>query len=392
MTKSDVTMTKSSTTAQPQAATRISDRLAELGDWRGDALRRVRTLIQEADPDVVEEWKWAKATSPGVPVWSHDGIICTGESYKSAVKLTFARGASLEDPAHIFNASLEGNVRRAIDIREGEQLDEAAFKALIRAAVSLNQSGKSASSRRSGGDTAATAKAIDSAVSAQEMASRRTQSRMAKRPTTQSQWKMAPGRSKQPAGESDGDNDAQAVIGETTARRRSQREAVKAAAPQTRRRVSRAGTRRSEAPGSAQQSVSTPGKTVLLAGGNPQIAKGDGDGPVQKYIAAMPGWKAAVGHRLDTLIMRAVPQARKAVKWNSPFYGIEGRGWFLNFHCFARYVKIAFFKGSQLRPLPPGHSKQKDVRYLDIYENDTLDESLLKKWFTQAAKLPGAIM
>jgi hypothetical protein len=121
----------------------ISKRIAELGGWRGDTLSRMRTLIKEAAPDVVEEWKWVKPTKPGTPVWSHDGIICTGESYKSVVKLTFARGASLKDPARLFNSSLDGNVRRAIDIHEGEDVDESAFKALIRQAVALNKSGKS---------------------------------------------------------------------------------------------------------------------------------------------------------------------------------------------------------------------------------------------------------
>jgi len=121
----------------------ISKRITELADWRGKTLSRVRTLIKEADPEVVEEWKWAKATSPGTPVWSHDGIICTGESYKNAVKLTFAKGASLKDPNGLFNSSLDGNVRRAIDIHEGEDVDESAFKALIRQAVALNRSGKS---------------------------------------------------------------------------------------------------------------------------------------------------------------------------------------------------------------------------------------------------------
>ncbi len=118
----------------------IDARIEELGDWRGEMLAKVRGIIREADPDVIEEWKWAKATSPGTPVWSHDGIICTGETYKSAVKMTFAKGASLEDPSGLFNASLEGNMRRAIDIHEGEQIDEEALKALIRAAVALNQS------------------------------------------------------------------------------------------------------------------------------------------------------------------------------------------------------------------------------------------------------------
>jgi len=122
----------------PPASELISNRIAQLGDWRGETLARMRKLIKEADPDVVEEWKWM-----GTPVWSHDGILCTGESYQKVVKLTFAKGASLKDPARLFNASLDGNVRRAIDIREGEQVDGAAFKALIREAIALNSSGKS---------------------------------------------------------------------------------------------------------------------------------------------------------------------------------------------------------------------------------------------------------
>jgi len=126
----------------------ISKRIADLGGWRGDTLSRMRTLIKKADQGVVEEWKWVKPTKPGTPVWSHDGIICTGESYKSVVKLTFAKGASLKDPARLFNSSLDGNVRRAIDIHEGEKVDEAAFKALIRQAVALNSSGKSKPSKK----------------------------------------------------------------------------------------------------------------------------------------------------------------------------------------------------------------------------------------------------
>jgi hypothetical protein len=118
----------------------IEAKIKELGDWRGEVLGRVRTLIKEADPEVVEEWKWRKPTNPGVPVWSHDGMICTGETYKSVVKMTFAKGAALEDPSGLFNSSLEGKVRRAIDIHEGEQIDEEALKDLIRAAVALNQS------------------------------------------------------------------------------------------------------------------------------------------------------------------------------------------------------------------------------------------------------------
>jgi hypothetical protein len=131
-------MAKSASSKQQSASELIERKIAELDDWRGETLSRMRALIREADPDVVEEWKWAKATSPGVPVWSHDGIICTGETYKAVVKLTFAKGASLKDPAKLFNSSLDGNVRRAIDIREGEKVDAHAFKALIRAAVTLN--------------------------------------------------------------------------------------------------------------------------------------------------------------------------------------------------------------------------------------------------------------
>ncbi len=133
------------------------------------------------------------------------------------------------------------------------------------------------------------------------------------------------------------------------------------------------------------------GGGVLLSGGNPQIAKGDGDAPVQAYIAAMPGWKSAVGKRLDALIVRAVPRVQKAVKWNSPFYGIEGRGFFMSFHVFTRYVKVAFLFGAQLRPLPPGPSKDKNARYLDIHEGDALDEKQLMSWAKQAAALPGWI-
>ncbi len=135
-------MKKSGASEGQSAPELISKRIAELGDWRGETLRRMRKLIKEADPEVVEEWKW------GTPVWSHEGILCTGESYKKVVKLTFAKGASLTDPARLFNSSLEGNVRRAIDIHEGEEVDESAFKALVRQAVALNGSGKSKPSKK----------------------------------------------------------------------------------------------------------------------------------------------------------------------------------------------------------------------------------------------------
>ncbi|MBK7126794.1 MAG: DUF1801 domain-containing protein [Dehalococcoidia bacterium] len=284
--------------SQGQAASElISRRIAELADWRGETLARMRRLIKDAAPDVVEEWKWR-----GTPVWSYDGIICTGETYKKVVKLTFARGASLDDPAGLFNSSLEGNVRRAIDIHEGEEVDEADFKALVGKAVALNSSRKS-------------------------------------RPSRAAKPGAAAGDGKRPT-------------------------------------AGRNGTSVTAGP-------------KLLAGGNPQIAKADGDAPVQAYIAAMPGWKRETGSRLDALIVRTVPEVRKAVKWNSPFYGVEGQGWFLNFHCFTRYVKVAFFRGSSLQPLPPGESKDKDVRYLDIHEGDQLDEDLVASWIRQASELPG---
>lgn len=128
---------------------------------------------------------------------------------------------------------------------------------------------------------------------------------------------------------------------------------------------------------------------VLLSGGNPQIAKADGDAPVQAYIAAMPGWKHDVGRRLDAIITRTVPGVRKAVRWNSPFYGVEGQGWFLNYHCFTKYVKVAFFDGTSLDPLPPGESKDDKVRYLNIYEDAPFDEAQFASWVEQASHLPG---
>ena len=267
----------------PESPSELIDaRIEELPDWRGDTLARIRRLIHRADADVVEEWKWR-----GVPVWEHDGIICTGETYKNAVKLTFAKGASLEDPAGLFNASLDGNVRRAIDIHEGEKIDEKAFTALVRAAVALNES------------------------------TRRTPRKRAPTPTT----------------------------------------APKKSAPKR------------------------------LSGGNPQIAKADGNAPVQAYIEAMPDWKRDFGRRLDALIVRTVPKATKAVKWNSPFYGIEGQGWFVSFHTFAKYVKVTFFQGTALRPVPPGGTAE-DARWINVHEDD-LDEAQLVQWLKQAARLPG---
>lgn len=142
----------------------------------------------------------------------------------------------------------------------------------------------------------------------------------------------------------------------------------------------------SEAPAKARSAKQS--QPVLLSGGNPQIAKGYGDAPVQAYIAAMPGWKREVGQRLDAVIERVVPGVHKAVKWNSPFYGLEGNGWFLSLHCFTRYIKVTFFRGTSLRPVPPGTSKHPEVRYLDIHEG-ALDEAQFTEWVKQASRLPG---
>lgn len=139
----------------------------------------------------------------------------------------------------------------------------------------------------------------------------------------------------------------------------------------------KAGTRRATA------------KPKLLSGGNPQIAKADGDAPVQAYIAAMPGWKRDIGRRLDALIVSTVPNVRKAVRWNTPFYGIEDQGWFIAFHCLTKYIKVSFFRGTSLQPVPPVESTQNEVRYFHIYEGDTLDEGLLASWIGQASELPG---
>ncbi len=134
------------------------------------------------------------------------------------------------------------------------------------------------------------------------------------------------------------------------------------------------------------------GEASLLSGGNPQIAKGYGNAPVQAYIAAMPGWKRDLGRRLDALIVRTVPKVRKAVKWNSPFYGMDEQAWFLSFHCFTKYVKVAFFRGASLQPVPPEASKHKDVRYLHIHEDDPFDEDRFTDWVQQASRLPGERM
>jgi hypothetical protein len=239
----------------------------------------MRALILEADPAMTEEWKWM-----GTPVWSHDGIVCTGESYTKVVKLTFARGASLPDPARLFNASLEGSTRRAIDIREGEKIDARAFKALVKAAVAQNGERANAGAK----------------------------------PAAKPRAKAA---------------------------------------------------------------------AVLLSGGNPQVAKADGDAPVQAYIAALPGWKRDVAKRLDALIVRTVPGVRKAVKWNSPMYGIAGQGWFAGLHVFTKAVKVTFFRAMPLQPVPPGGGG-KDARWIDVHEHD-FDEAQMASWIRQAAALPG---
>ena len=138
----------------------------------------------------------------------------------------------------------------------------------------------------------------------------------------------------------------------------------------------------------AKKSPARRAKVKLLSGGNPQIPKGYGDGPVQAYIAAIPGWKRELGRRIDALVVRTVPGVQKAVKWNSPFYGLEDRGWFLSFHCFTKYIKLTFFRGRSLTPVPPGESKHPEVRYQDVYE-DQLDEAQLLDWVRQASELPG---
>jgi hypothetical protein len=269
--------------ADADASRQIDERIEALNDWRGETLSRMRALILEADPAIVEECKWR-----GTPTWSRDGIVCTGETYAKVVKLTFAHGARLADPSKLFNASLDGNTRRAIDIREGETVDAAAFRKLVKAAVARN----------------------------------RTKAKVAK-------------------------------------------------------------------PARATPTAADAGPK-LLSGGNPQIAKGDGDAPVQAYIAAMPGWKHDIGRQLDTLIDRTIPDVRKAIRWNSPFYGIEGQGWFVSVHCLTKCVRITFFRGTSLRPAPPVSFKAEGVRSVDVSEG-AFDEAQMESWVRQAAALPGWI-
>ena len=170
------------------------------------------------------------------------------------------------------------------------------------------------------------------------------------------------------------------------------RKAAGAAKQPASRKVARTATTKKPAKPKAAKAVAKKTAPTLLSGGNPQIPKGYGDAPVQAYIDAMPGWKRATGERLDALIVRAVPRVRKAVKWNSPFYGVEEGHWFLSFHCFNRYVKVSFFRNTSLRPVPPGESRQKHVRYLDIREDDRLDEAQFATWVKQASELPGEKM
>lgn len=264
-------------------------------DWRVETLAIIRRLILKVDPEIVEERKWVKPTNPqGVPVWLRGGIVCTGETCKEAVKLTFFRGAALADPQGLFNASLKAGTRRAIDIRVGEKLDPKAFEALIRAAVAANLGEES------------------------------PKAKPAKKTTT----KVKPAEA--------ADNDV---------------------------------------------------PVRLLQGGNPKIAKAEGEAPVQAYIAAIKGWRGDVAARVDALIVQTVPHVRKAVKWNSPFYGIEGQGWFASIHVFTKCVKLTFFKGTSLKP-PPGGGSAKEARWVDIHEHD-MDEAQIKAWLEQAAGIPG---
>jgi hypothetical protein len=290
------------------AAQHIDERIESLDDWRGQTLAEARRVVLDAAPEIVEQRKWVKPSNPwGVAVWSKAGIVCTGEVYKKVVKLTFARGASLADPHGLFNSSLDGNTRRAIDFHEGETINERALKALVRAAIAENLRMSDAKSKP------------------------------VKKPTAKTQ------------------------------------PAAKQAKPALK----------------ATKLKKNENGVVLLSGGNPQIPKGDGDAPVQAYIANMPGWKSGIGRRLDEIIVRTVPNVRKAVRWNSPFYGVEGQGWFASFHVLTRYVKLTFFFGASLSPVPPGVGKDKNGRWIDIYEDDVLDEAQLVSWIKQAASIPG---
>ncbi|ABF91204.1 conserved hypothetical protein [Myxococcus xanthus DK 1622] len=167
---------------------------------------------------------------------------------------------------------------------------------------------------------------------------------------------------------------------------------AKSAAPKSKKATAKKSAAAPKATAARRKSPAAAAEPVLLSGGNPQIAKGYGDAPIRAYIKAMPGWKRDVGHRLDELIERTVPGVSKAVKWNSPMYGVEGQGWFLSVHCFTKYIKVAFFRGTSLRPIPPGASKSRDTRYLDIREDEPLDEAQFAAWVKQASRLPGERM
>lgn len=184
--------------------------------------------------------------------------------------------------------------------------------------------------------------------------------------------------------------DAPRRLGNAMVKKKTPRKSAKVMKKSATTRAAANVSRRSKTPKKPQSG--DPAKPTLLSGGNPQIAKGYGDAPVQAYIAAMPGWKSDIGRRLDAIIARTVPNVYKAVKWNSPLYGIEGEGWFLSIHCFTRYIKIAFFRGTSLRPVPPGESKHQEVRYFHIHENEPIDEAQLAAWVKQASKLPGERM
>ncbi len=160
-------------------------------------------------------------------------------------------------------------------------------------------------------------------------------------------------------------------------------------APKKSPRAGKAAKPKSQAAARSEKPAGPTKPVTLLSGGNPQIAKGDGDAPVQAYIAAMPGWKSDLGRRLDALIVLHIPNVKKAVRWNSPFYGIEGQGWLVSFHVLTRYVKVNFFCGASLQPVPPGSGKDENARWIDIYENDPLDEVQMTEWLQQAARLPG---
>ena len=308
-------------TPDNSASRLIDQRIRDLDGWRGETLARMRALILEADPAMTEEWKWDN------PVWSHHGIVCTGEAYKKVVKLTFPRGASISDPSRLFNSSLAGNTRRG---NRHRRRDPGRWWRL-----------QGAREGRGG-------------------------------PKWRGEQTVEPDDIPMPA-------------------KRKPRAKGTTRASKPRESAARSGSSTKAKPGARKAGPSKvrKGKVALLSGGNPQIAKGEGDAPVQAYIAAMPGWKRDVGQRLDALIVRNVPDVRKAVKWNSPFYGVEGQGWFLSFHVFTRYVKVAFFRGASLRPVPPGASKHNDVRYFDIHEGEELDESPMATWVKQAAALRG---